>query len=291
MRKVSVIIPCYNQGEYVAEAINSVFNQTYKNIEIVVFNDASKDNSRKIIKRFGKKVVFIDEKENHGVIYARNKAIAKSTGEYILPLDADDVIEPTYIEKAVKVLDEKPDIGIVYCKARMFGAENKEWNLPPFLLDKFLYSNCIFCSALFRKSDFVAVGGYNENMKEGWEDWDFWLSLIEKGVGVYRIEDILFNYRRHFVQSRTDRADSNKPLLYKKLFMNHIPLYLNHNDFFYKAFNTPVVKKEVKVSVNINHIKMLEKIEKKIYKLRKKIKQSILLWAALLVLFLLYVCI
>lgn len=96
-------------------------------IEIVVFNDGSTDNSSKIIKSFAdkyKNILFIDEKEKQGVINARNMAIKAASGEYILPLEADDTIESTYVGKGVKILDANPNIGIVYCKAKLFGIKN-----------------------------------------------------------------------------------------------------------------------------------------------------------------------
>lgn len=100
--KVSIIIPCYNQAEYVGESIESALKQTYENLEIVCINDGSTDNSSEVIKSYAEKyknIVFLDEKTNRGVCCARNMAIAASSGEYILPLDADDKIEPQYVEK------------------------------------------------------------------------------------------------------------------------------------------------------------------------------------------------
>ena len=233
-KKVSIIIPCYNQGKYVADAINSALSQTYKNIEIVVYNDASNDNSSEIIKTFvnkNKNIIFIDNTLNHGVIYARNTAIDTSQGEYILPLDADDTIEPTYVEKAVKVLDENPEIGIVYCKARKFGVKKKYWNLQKFDKSKFIYKNCIFCTALFRKSDFIKAGKYKEYMLYGYEDYDLWLSFIELGMGVYRIDEILFNYRQHLEESRTTVCRRNQDKVWKCIIKNHFDLYIEDKQF------------------------------------------------------------
>ena len=161
MKKVSIIIPCFNQGEWIKEAVESAVNQTYKNVEIVIINDGSTDNSEDVIHSLCEKypdIVFINEKENHGVVYARNKAIQMTSAEYILPLDADDKIAPSYVEKAVKILEENPNIGIVYSRARIFGIKNKEWKLAEFSREDILYKNCIFSSALFRKRDFEKIG-------------------------------------------------------------------------------------------------------------------------------------
>lgn len=239
-KKVSVIIPCYNQGKYISDAINSVLAQTYKDIEIVIVNDGSTDNSNEIIKTFAdkyKNILFFDENKNKGVINARNMAIEAASGEFILPLDADDTIEPTYIEKAVKILKENPNIGIVYCKARMFGIKNEYWDLKDFDKSNILYNNCIFCSALFRKADFIKVGMYKDYMLYGCEDYDLWLSFIEQGFDVYRIDEILFNYRQYEEDSRSTICSKNQDNIWKALIKNHIDLYLGDEQFLEKIHN------------------------------------------------------
>lgn len=244
MPKVSIIIPCYNQGKYVAEAINSALRQTFKDIEIVCVNDGSTDNSVEIIKSFENKYknfIFLNNEENRGVIYSRNFAIKNCNGTYILPLDADDIIEPTYVEKAVKILDNNPNIGIVYCKAKIFGNYDKYWNLKPFNKSDILYENCIFCSALFRKSDFLKIGGYNNNMKYGCEDYDLWLSFIEQGLEVFQINEILFSYRQYDETSRTTISLKNKKEIQNNLIKNHINLYLNDENFLERLiFSNPI---------------------------------------------------
>lgn len=244
MPKVSIIIPCYNQGKYVAEAINSALRQTFKDIEIVCVNDGSTDNSVEIIKSFENKCknfIFLNNEENRGVIYSRNFAIKNCNGTYILPLDADDIIEPTYVEKAVKILDNNLNIGIVYCKAKIFGNYDKYWNLKPFNKSDILYENCIFCSALFRKSDFLKIGGYNNNMKYGCEDYDLWLSFIEQGLEVFQINEILFSYRQYDETSRTTISLKNKKEIWNNLIKNHINLYLNDENFLERLiFSNPI---------------------------------------------------
>ena len=244
MPKVSIIIPCYNQEKYVAEAINSALRQTFKDIEIVCVNDGSTDNSVEIIKSFENKYknfIFLNNEENRGVIYSRNFAIKNCNGTYILPLDADDIIEPTYVKKAVKILDNNPNIGIVYCKAKIFGNYDKYWNLKPFNKSDILYENCIFCSALFRKSDFIKIGGYNNNMKYGCEDYDLWLSFIEQGLEVFQINEILFSYRQYDETSRTTISLKNKKEIWNNLIKNHINLYLNDENFLERLiFSNPI---------------------------------------------------
>ena len=207
LRRVSIIIPCYNQENYVAEAIVSALAQTYENIEIVCYNDGSSDNSSAVISEYAQKydnILFIDCKENKGVVFARNTAIANCSGDYILPLDADDKIDPTYVEKAAKILDKQVNTGIVYCRGRYIGAKKGEWKLPAFDRNEILYSNCIPNCALFRKSDFENVGGYHDYMNGGYEDWDLWLSFLSRGLDVHRLDEILFSYRKQNVKTRND---------------------------------------------------------------------------------------
>lgn len=265
MPKVSVIITCYNKAKYIAESINSVFNQTYADIELVIFNDGSTDNSANLINEIIKdkhNIKFINNIENKGVIYARNTAIEASSGEYILPLDADDTIEPTYIEKAVKILDEDKTIGIVYCKAKFIGRKNKEWHLPEYSKSSFLYRNCIFCTALFRKSDFIKAGKYKESVKNTWEDWDLWLSIIEMGLIPYRINEYLFNYRQCEESTRSNDTDKNYDEGRRIIIKNHIDLYLNDSNFIKTCFkNNYYLTKKRKYKILLNILLLIITIE------------------------------
>ena len=247
MKKVSVIIPCYNHGQFIEEAINSVVNQTYENIEIICIDDGSSDNSIEIIQNIltNTSNIKLIKQENQGVIKARNAAISVSSGDYILPLDADDKIAPTYIEKAVDILDKFPEIGIVYCNAEYFGNKKGKWKLPEFDKNEIIFANQIFSCALFRKLDFDNAGKYKEYMNKGLEDWDLWLTFIENGLSTYKIEETLFFYRLQNKESRTDLANSNLQELNKSILNNHLKLYLNNYKFYQKVF-APNLSKKIK---------------------------------------------
>jgi glycosyltransferase involved in cell wall biosynthesis len=196
MPKVSVIIPCYNQGVYLDESVDSVLAQTFQDFEILVVDDGSTDaETINMLKDAAWPNTRVIRTENQGLSAARNNGIREAQGAYILPLDADDKIGKGYLEDAVRILDRHPEIGIVYSEAAYFGVKEGRWDLPEYSLDKILNHNVIFCTALFRKADWEAIGGYNVNMVYGWEDWDFWLSLIHRGLKVYRIPKIYFYYR------------------------------------------------------------------------------------------------
>ena len=196
MPKVSIVMPCYNDGKYIKESINSVKKQTYTDWELIIINDGSDDVlTNNILNGIKENNIRVINTNQQGPAAARNRGIMEATGTYILPLDSDDIIYSTYIEKAVAIIEADANIGIVYCEAEFFGEKSGKWDLPMYNLGRMLHNNIIFVSALFRKKDWETTGGYNENLKIGIEDYDFWLSIIGLNRKVYRIPEVLFKYR------------------------------------------------------------------------------------------------
>jgi glycosyltransferase involved in cell wall biosynthesis len=225
MAKVSIIMPCYNYGKYVDEAVNSVLDQTFQDFEIIIVNDGSTDNfTNELLSNYNKPKTKVISIKNQGPSIARNIGIEHATGEYILPLDADDKIESTYLEKGVELLDKNPKLGIVYCEAEYIGERVGKWELPPYSFEHFILENMIFSTAFFRKSAWKKVGGYNPNMIHGMEDYDFWISLIELGMEVYRIPESLFYYRVK-VESRTTKLNDYNLEMFVQIYHNHEELY------------------------------------------------------------------
>lgn len=226
---VSVIVPCYNQEKFVHETLSSVQKQTFSDFECIVVNDGSTDNSLMEIQKFCKKDkrFFFYDKKNEGVSIARNYGIAHSHGKYILPLDADDVIAPEYLQATVDVLNANPHIKLVYTGTRLFGKVNKHYSLPQYNFDLLLCRNHIVCTALYKRSDFDLTKGYNPNMNKGYEDWDFWLSFLSPGDKVYQISRDLFYYRIKKV-SRNVNANTNFSALRKQIWQNHRDLFATH---------------------------------------------------------------
>ena len=125
MPKVSVVIPCYNQGHFILEAIDSVLTQTYEDYEIIVVNDGSTDsNTIRILNAINNPKILVIHTKNEGLSSARNTGIKNSVGEYILPLDADDKIGDNYLEKAINIFNTVDNLKIVYCYASFFGVSN-----------------------------------------------------------------------------------------------------------------------------------------------------------------------
>ncbi|MDL2271724.1 glycosyltransferase family 2 protein [Desulfovibrio sp. OttesenSCG-928-I05] len=202
---VSIIIPCFNQAHYLKESVASALAQTYGNIEIIVVNDGSDDpESVAILEGFSAPKTRVIHQANKGRAGVRNTGILAANGEYILPLDADDMIEPGYIARALDLMQKDPKIGIVTCGVRFFGSSEKEWQLPDCTMENMLVENCIHISSLFRKEDWRAAGGFDEQLRSIYEDYDFWLSILESGKQAVRIPEPMLRYRRH-AESQTEK--------------------------------------------------------------------------------------
>ena len=225
--KVSIIVPCYNQADYIPETLDSVLSQTYTNWECVIVNDGSPDNTDEVTQRYlaqDTRFKYIKQ-SNKGPAVARNNGIENSCGEFILPLDADDLIAPTYLEKAVEVFKRNTDTKLVYCKADKFGLVNEPWILEDYNYDRFIWDNCIFCTAMYKRSDFLRTGGYNANMTHGLEDWDFFLSLLNKNDIVYCIDEVLFHYRVKETSRTTEWMQRNRNEMLIQVCKNHPEIY------------------------------------------------------------------
>lgn len=225
---VSIIVPCYNQQQYINDALQSVFDQTYTNWECIVMDDGSTDNSKDYIQQWVKKDsrFSYNYKTNGGIVETRNHAIAKANGTLILPLDGDDKIAPEYIEQAVSQFTSAPDTKLVYCNKIFFGIINKQEPCPPYSFEKMLYENQIHHAAMFRKKDFEATGGYNSNMFDGLEDWDFWLTLLSPQDKVVKLDGYFYYYRIKKISRSTEIDWITNERLILQMFQNHSEKYL-----------------------------------------------------------------
>ena len=222
MALVSIIIPCFNQGQYLAESIGSVLASDHHELEVIVVDDGSTDPATiALLDQLDYPQTRLIRQENRGLAGARNRGIAEAQGSYILPLDADDRIAPHYISQAVAALEKDLRLGIVYCRAEKFGAEQGPWQLPPFSRWRMGLGNVIFCSAVFRKADWQQVGGYAPDLRQGWEDWDFWLSLLELGRTVHRLDLVGFYYRKQAVSMATGMRSYLKARLHYRMLDRH----------------------------------------------------------------------
>lgn len=269
--RISIVIPCYNSYEYIRETLDCLLKQTIEDWECVIVNDGSTDDSLTIIREFENKDsrFKVIDKPNEGPAIARNVAIRNSSGEFILPLDSDDLIAPTYAEKAINYFYEHPETKLVYCLCELFGDMKGEFLTPEYKYDNILWNNCIVCSAVYRRSDFDKTTGYNPNMKCLYEDWDFWLSLLNPDDIVYRIPERLFFYRMHGV-SRNNKDISYFREAERTIVLNHIEKYRPYMENIIVTYNEAQAFKAVVNSASFRlGLKLLEPLKK----IRKIIKR------------------
>ena len=226
MPKVSVIVPSYNLGKYLPETLESVMAQSFTDWECIIVENGSTDGSKDIVGSYaGKDSRFVPLflSENVGVAAARNKGLELSKGEYILFLDADDIISKTYMAQAVLALDADPTLTVVYGKAQRFGSETS-WDLPQFSMDTMLSRNCLYISCFFRKADAVP---FDPEFKTGFEDWDFWLSVLEKveTPRVKQLDEVCFYYRTRRTSRNRGVTDNALKDIRRRLWDKHKALY------------------------------------------------------------------
>lgn len=235
--KVSVVIPCYNHGGFIDETVDSVLAQTFTDFEIIIVNDGSTDQETvRLLEGYLRPKTTVLHTPNRGVSAARNTGIRAARGEYILPLDADDRIAPTYLAKAVAILDARPDIGVVYCDLEMFGERGGTIHHPEYHPVDELFDNLVLSSALFRKSNWEKVGGYSSLFIYGWEDWDFWVSSAELNIGVLKIPEILYYYRVRRVSRDNSMLLRHKMAMMTLIILRHKRLYLKNADILFGKF-------------------------------------------------------
>ena len=196
MKKVSILIPCYNHGKFIRETLDSLKPIPDQLYELIIINDGSTDpftiDELNQLKNEGYRII---DQKNQGLSQTRNNLISLSQCEYILPLDSDNKIRVDYILKSIEVLDTHSDISVVYGDRMLFGDENGHQVIGPFCLQKLMLYNYIDACAVFRKHAWADVGGYDAQMNLGVEDWEFWLKLAFKGHKFYYIPEVLFDYR------------------------------------------------------------------------------------------------
>jgi len=198
---ISIIIPAYNYSKYVCEAIDSALNQSIP-CEVIVVDDGSKDNTRELCNAYGNKIKYIYQ-DNAGLSAARNTGVRHSKGDYIICLDADDTIDPTYAEKCMNKMQEGYDI---VCSQWLEYQDDENSNLPDYIrtidtshlaYDDFKVANRIICASMFKKEYWGKIGGFDENMKFGYEDFSAWRQMTKIGAKVGVVPEVLFFYRKH----------------------------------------------------------------------------------------------
>lgn len=258
---ISIIIPCYNDWQYVEQAVNSAVNQTYVNKEVIVIDDGSNVKTKEILKKIEPKITKLITQENKGQSTARNAGIEVSKGDYILVLDSDDYFEPTFCEKAFAIFKNNSNCKLVSCHANLVSENKKTILFTPAggTIEDFLFSNAALGTSMFRKEDWNNCGHYDETMRSGLEDWEFFIRLLKNGGITEIIQEPLYNYRKRKC-STTTIANRKKYELWNYIYLKHQELY-KENFAFFVSFMLARIEKEEN-----EKIKNLQRIEYKVGK-------------------------
>jgi len=224
---VSVLIPTYNYGRFLPRAIDSVLAQTLKPIEILVADDGSTDNTAEVAAAYGDRIAY-ERFEHAGVVAVRHAALTRLRGDWMLNLDADDWIEPPFLEKAAALISARgnpPDLAFVYADRTDFGAYERRSVLPEFNANLLKKKNFIPFDALIRR-DVACRFGFDPAFDHGWEDYDFWITLVKNGFTGAKLSGVPVHCRVH-PASRTENtfaADAMQRLMKQ--------ITAKHADFF-----------------------------------------------------------
>jgi len=228
-------MPCYNMGEYIKESIESLRNQTFKDFLVIIADDASTDKKTTEILRnlsLPPNISIVYEKNNLGLSGIRNKYMRQFDTKYVFSFDPDDVLQPNFLEKCVAYMEKHPEKAAVATWLDRFGIESGISKLSEELatLPSMLITNNYLGSCLLRKDVFTQVGGYDTaDIVYGAEDYDFWLSVLEKNWSLGVIPEPLFRYRRLSTSSSSQSAKPEKAVKWRRYIVKkHIHLYREH---------------------------------------------------------------
>ena len=257
---VSIIVPCYKQAHFLEETLQSVLEQTYLDWECIIVNDGSPDHTEVIAEKWivqDQRFSYIFQ-ENKGLPSARNEGIKRSTGEFIVALDSDDILHPEYISKLLPVLLENTTLGIVTCYRHFFSTSKSNiiynYKATGSNYHDLMFENKLMPSSLYRKKCWEAVGGYDESMIKGFEDWEFWLNVTKRGWEFSFVQEFLFYYRKAKHSMLVDTINNHSEANMEYIFRKHKELYTASFDntaevLFYYIKTHRVGKMELKNSL------------------------------------------
>lgn len=228
--KISVVVPCYNQGKFLSEALDSVLAQTLQEWECIVVDDGSTDNSADIAKAYCAKdnrIRYVYQ-ENAGPSAARNKGVSLTSAPLVFFLDGDDVILSELLGLGVEYMEKHTDCILYYTKGEYFGSRHGEFILNYTSYRDLLVANSIDCLCIVRRTDFERVGGFDEGLF-GYEDWEFFIRLLYHNDTIYKEPQILFKYRCNGSPSSVNyqaKARNDEKTMY--IYNKHIEKYAEY---------------------------------------------------------------
>ncbi|MCR9248212.1 MAG: glycosyltransferase family 2 protein [bacterium] len=227
---VSVVIPCFEHGRFLAAAVDSALAQTRRPVEVVIVDDGSTDPATvaEIDRQGEREHVTVVRTENRGLAAARNTGVQHSRGEFVLPLDADDLLEPEFLARTVPLLQAEERVGVVYTDVAYFGSKKGCWRTPEFDFVDLLCRNLMTATSVFRRRCFDEVGGFDESMREGFEDWEFWIAICARGWRGQRVPELLFRYRQHRGGSMLANTQRRRRAIYRYIVGKHRGTFAEH---------------------------------------------------------------
>lgn len=229
----SLIIPFYNAIDTIEDTLSSIQSQTFQDFEIYIINDGSKSIAGldAILDKFSTLNIILISKENGGVSSARNLGASKAQGQFVLFLDSDDLIAPTFLEKIYQATLSDPTIDIVGTHMQVFGNECRKQKIFFHSLKELLIKNTLCYCLAIRSEKFKQFGPFDTELKVA-EDWDLWISLIKNGCKIHIIDEYLFNYRKLSCNSLSGQMNKNHQLRYNswnRIYQKHA---LTYQDFY-----------------------------------------------------------
>jgi len=222
---VSVILPAYNCEKYIGKAIQSVLQQTFADLELIIINDGSTDKTETSILQFAdQRIIYLKNPGNKGLIYTLNRAIELAQGKYIARMDGDDICLPQRLEKQNEYLNIHIDITMVATTISFIddnGNDKGIWPLdrkmisPQLIRNKMPFENCIAHPSIMIRSDVLKKLKYNTR-QVNIEDYDLWLRLLNRGYVIDKINEPLLLYRIH------DDSITHVHLKRKNFFFKHL---------------------------------------------------------------------
>lgn len=207
---ISVAMPCYNNAPYVAEAIESMLNQTFTDFELIILDDCSSDNSAEVIKSFtDKRIVYHRNEQNTGLANNLNIGLQMARGKLIARMDSDDISLPERLQTQVDFLEAHPDIDLCSCGMELFGKDNQVWiresDPEQIKITMLFYSPVLHASSMWRRASFEQHNLYYRQEAFPAEDYDLWARAVASGCSLANIPQVLYRYRIHGEQvTKTD---------------------------------------------------------------------------------------
>src|SRR3954447_13927015 len=232
---VSVVVPYFAQPRYLVECVSSVLHQSFEQLEVIVVDDASPGQTAAqlltALVKSDERVRIVRHPANQGLGAARNTGFRAALAEYVVPVDADDVLDPEFVKRTVAVLRKDSDVDCVFTDLRVFGTQEYVRRLALHAMEDLLVRQWIpGPGVLMRRQLWADIGGYPElaAFRAGDEDWDFWLGAMERGFTPRHLAVPLYHYRTHGDSMTSTTLSYRSAELHELMYRRHRRLFARH---------------------------------------------------------------